>query len=153
MLAELVRVEFVTAGKVLGQEGVQPDEVVIVRQGKVKVRGSNLPVPITAGPGACFFLIELLLSQASSTTIRTTSDAVLWVVPAQQLQELASSRPDLVLELGLKMSQELSTKVGQLESSSQVEEKRARMLQPYLVTTPKRGIIGNSRYADRLRKQ
>jgi hypothetical protein len=62
-------------------------------------------VPIAAGPGACFFLIELLLSRACTTTVKAESDAVLWVVPAQQLQELAASRPDLVLELGLKMSQ------------------------------------------------
>lgn len=35
----------------------------------------------------------------------------------------------------------------------QSEERRSRALQPYLVTTPKRGIIGNSKYADRLRRQ
>jgi hypothetical protein len=33
----------VAAGKLLGREGVQPDEVVIVRQGQVTVKGSNLP--------------------------------------------------------------------------------------------------------------
>jgi hypothetical protein len=35
----------------------------------------------------------------------------------------------------------------------QSEERRSRALQPYLVTTPKRGIVGNSTYAGRLRRQ
>lgn len=35
----------------------------------------------------------------------------------------------------------------------QSEERRSRALQPYIVSTPKRGIIGNSKYADRLRRQ
>jgi hypothetical protein len=35
----------------------------------------------------------------------------------------------------------------------QSEERRNRALQPYRVTTPSRGIIGNSKYADRLRRQ
>jgi hypothetical protein len=36
-------------------------------------------VPIDAGPGASFFLIELLLGQASSTTVKATCDCTLWV--------------------------------------------------------------------------
>lgn len=36
---------------------------------------------------------------------------------------------------------------------TQSEERRARALQPYLVATPRRGVVGNSKYADRLRKQ
>lgn len=35
----------------------------------------------------------------------------------------------------------------------QSEERRNRAMQPYRVTTPRRGIIGNSTYADRLRRQ
>jgi hypothetical protein len=38
-------------------------------------------------------------------------------------------------------------------SCFQSEERRSRALQPYLVSTPKRGVIGNSKYADRLRRQ
>ena len=35
----------------------------------------------------------------------------------------------------------------------QGEQLKRHMLQPYLVAAPKRGVIGNSRYAQRLRKQ
>jgi transcriptional regulator with AAA-type ATPase domain len=34
----------------------------------------------------------------------------------------------------------------------QAEERRQRALQPYLVGAPARGVIGNSKYAERLRK-
>jgi transcriptional regulator with AAA-type ATPase domain len=40
-----------------------------------------------------------------------------------------------------------------VDAALQSEERRARALQPYLVSTPKRGIVGNSKYADRLRRQ
>ena len=36
-------------------------------------------VPIDAGPGASFFLIELLLGQPSSSTVKATCDSTLWV--------------------------------------------------------------------------
>lgn len=35
----------------------------------------------------------------------------------------------------------------------QAAEDRARMLAPYLVPSPKHGIVGTSAYAERLRKQ
>lgn len=111
------------------------------------------PVPLDAGPGATFFLIELLLDQTTNTSVRATSDCTLWVVPSDALLGLAAQRPDLVLELGLRMSQEMVGKVEQMEASMVSEERRNRALQPYRVTTPSRGVIGNSKYADRLRRQ
>jgi hypothetical protein len=45
----------------------------------VAVCPAGFAVPIDAGPGASFFLIELLLGQPSSTTIRATCDCTLWV--------------------------------------------------------------------------
>lgn len=110
-------------------------------------------VPLDAGPGAAFFLIELLLGQNTNITVKTTSDCTLWVVPAASLLALAARRPDFVLELGLKMSQQMAGKVEQMEATVQSEERRNRALQPYRVTTPRRGVVGNSKYADRLRRQ
>eukprot|EP00879_Flechtneria_rotunda_P013356 GHRR01013946.1.p1 GENE.GHRR01013946.1~~GHRR01013946.1.p1 ORF type:complete len:902 (+),score=300.53 GHRR01013946.1:340-3045(+) len=148
-----MHVEAVKSGQVLGKEGSTPQQLVIIRQGTVRVTGRNLPVPVDAGPGASFFLIELLLNQAASATIITSTDALVWVVSAPALLELAGRRPDLVLELGLRLSQDMAGKLEQMEASMQDEERRQRALQPYLVSTPKRGIVGNSKYADRLRRQ
>jgi hypothetical protein len=49
---------------------MHPDDAVLLRA-----------VPIDAGPGASFFLIELLLGQPSSTTVKATCDSTLWVSP------------------------------------------------------------------------
>eukprot|EP00882_Tetradesmus_deserticola_P011080 GHRQ01011715.1.p1 GENE.GHRQ01011715.1~~GHRQ01011715.1.p1 ORF type:complete len:603 (+),score=315.83 GHRQ01011715.1:299-2107(+) len=153
LLAELMEVEHVPAGKLLAREGSTPERVVVLRQGSITVTGGNLPVPLDAGPGASCFLIELLLGQPSASSVRTSSDCVLWVVRRPELLGLAARRPDLVLELGLKMSQDLAAQVEAMEANQQSEERRSRALQPYRVTTPSRGIIGNSKYADRLRRQ
>lgn len=76
--------------------------------------------PVEAGPGASFFLVELLLGHVTNTTVRASSDCVLWVVRGTAVLRLAASRPDFVLELGLKMSQEMAAQVGQLEADIQV---------------------------------
>lgn len=77
-------------------------------------------VPLDAGPGASCFLIELLLGQPTTSTVRTSSDCVLWVVRGPALMALAARRPDLVLELGLKMSQDLAQQVEAMEANMQV---------------------------------
>jgi CRP-like cAMP-binding protein len=66
------------------------------------------------------FLVELLLGQPTSSSVRTTSDATLWVVKDTALLRLAASRPDLVLELGLKLSQTMQGKVEVLEAVIEV---------------------------------
>lgn len=38
-----MEVEFVPSGKVLGREGNKPDAVVLLRQGSVRVTGTNMP--------------------------------------------------------------------------------------------------------------
>jgi hypothetical protein len=42
------------------------------------------------------------------------------VVPGKALLQLASQRPDLALELGLRMSQGLKQQLGQLQAAQQV---------------------------------
>eukprot|EP00883_Tetradesmus_obliquus_P000973 jgi/Sobl393_1/11042/SZX62060.1 len=119
LLAELMEVEFVPANKLLAREGSTPAELVVVRQGSIRVSGENMPVPLDAGPGASCFLIELLLGQPTTSTVRTSSDCVLWVVRGPALMALAARRPDLVLELGLKMSQDLAQQVEAMEANMQ----------------------------------
>lgn len=47
----------------------------------------------------------------------------------------------------------MTGRVAALAAERQEDERRQRALAPYLVPAPKRGIIGSSRYAERLRKQ
>lgn len=51
----------------------------LTRASTLSVLGLIHAVPIDAGPGANFFLIELLLGQPSSTTVKATCNCTLWV--------------------------------------------------------------------------
>lgn len=108
---------------------------------------------VEAGPGSLFNLSELILGQGASATVRCATNVTLWVVPAQAIRDLAARRPELLLEVGLRLSQEMAGLINAMTVEKQEEERRQRALAPYLVSAPKRGIIGTSKYADRLRKQ
>jgi hypothetical protein len=47
-----MEVEFVPANKLLAREGSTPAEVVVVRQGSIRVSGENLPGGSSAPPAA-----------------------------------------------------------------------------------------------------
>jgi transcriptional regulator with AAA-type ATPase domain len=55
--------------------------------------------------------------------------------------------------MGLHMGQAARSRIGEMMASAEGDERRQRALQPFLVAAPKRGIVGGSRYADRLRRQ
>jgi transcriptional regulator with AAA-type ATPase domain len=52
-----------------------------------------------------------------------------------------------------RMARHLMARARGLVGGRQEEQKRLALLQPYLVQAPKHGVIGNSKYAKRLRKQ
>lgn len=81
---------------------------------------TSAAAPISAGPGASFFLVELLLGQPTNSTLKTTCDSTLWVVSGKALLRLAATWPELVLELGLRMSQDMKQQLGRLEAIQQV---------------------------------
>ncbi len=66
---------------------------------------------------------------------------------------LARQRPDIILELGLSLSAAMSSRASVAEAALVDHAARERALAPYRVLAPKRGVIGSSRYAERLRKQ
>lgn len=57
---------------------------------------------------------------ASAELCMTHACAAVQVVPGAALLRLAGQRPDLVLELGLRMSQGLKQQLGQLQAVQQV---------------------------------
>ncbi|KAI8465837.1 MAG: cyclic nucleotide-binding protein [Monoraphidium minutum] len=169
-VAELMEVQLAPQGKLLQRLGNQPDAFIVVRQGVVRVQDVTTTAEdgsaqsVDAGPGALFNLAELILGQGASATVRTATQVTLWVVPADAIRQLAARRPDLLLELaarrpdlllevGLRLSQEMMGRINALTAEKQEDERRQRALAPYLVAAPKRGVIGTSKYAERLRKQ
>ena len=100
-------------------------------------------------PGAVINLQELLLNQPAQRTVITRSECQLWVIPGTQFQEIVAQYP----EITKAFSPQIAQKLAQLSSQLSDEQENQAILRPYLVNKAKRGIIGKSRYAVRLRQQ
>lgn len=100
-------------------------------------------------PGSVLNLQALLLKQSAKQTVIARDECEFWFLSAQHFQTLASQYP----EIAQLFAQNLAEEVAQLSSQLAAEQERQAILRPYLVTKAKRGIIGKSRYAARLRKQ
>jgi transcriptional regulator with AAA-type ATPase domain/NAD-dependent dihydropyrimidine dehydrogenase PreA subunit len=100
-------------------------------------------------PGAVLHLTELLLDRPTQDTIVTLTDCQFWVLPKAELKAIAQQFPELMQVI----SQQLAENVVELSSQLVFEQERQSILRPYLVPKAKRGIIGTSRYAVRLRQQ
>jgi transcriptional regulator with AAA-type ATPase domain/NAD-dependent dihydropyrimidine dehydrogenase PreA subunit len=100
-------------------------------------------------PGSVFFLQELLLDQPVPETLRTVCDCQIWLIPAAEFRQIAANEPTLAQSL----SRQLAAELAEVSAQFSREQDRQAALLPYLVTMAKRGIIGKSRYATRLRQQ
>jgi transcriptional regulator with AAA-type ATPase domain/NAD-dependent dihydropyrimidine dehydrogenase PreA subunit len=110
------------------------------------VGGGNPQSPL---PGTALFLLEVLLEQPSSNTVVAITSAQVWFLKAETLRALALQFPALTQRVSRQLAQDLTA----AKSALAYEQERQAMLRPYLVTKAKRGIVGNSRYATRLRQQ
>jgi transcriptional regulator with AAA-type ATPase domain/NAD-dependent dihydropyrimidine dehydrogenase PreA subunit len=99
--------------------------------------------------GTIINLRALLLDRNALATVTTLSEANLWFIPKATFQELVQKYPAIA---GI-LSQYLAREVAQLTEQLNLEQEKQTILRPYLVTRAKRGIVGKSRYAIRLRSQ
>jgi len=133
-------------------EDTPVDYLYILQQGRIEGYRTNQLGSIWGVswlPGAVIHLQELLLNQSAQRTIVTRSDSHLWRIPAQQFRELIHHYPEISQAFSPQLAQDLA----HLSSQLKVEQERQVTLRPYLVNKAKRGIIGRSRYAVRLRQQ
>ncbi|MDY6785888.1 MAG: cyclic nucleotide-binding domain-containing protein [Cyanobacteriota bacterium] len=100
-------------------------------------------------PGSVLNLQVLLLNQPTQETVVTQNECEFWFVDAASFQTLSSQHP----EIAQCFARELAEEVAQLSSQLAAEQERQAILRPYLVTKARRGILGKSRYATRLRKE
>ncbi|MEQ8537251.1 MAG: sigma 54-interacting transcriptional regulator [Coleofasciculus sp. D1-CHI-01] len=133
-------------------EDTPVDYLYILQQGRIEGYRTNQLGSIWGVSwlaGAVIHLQELLLNQSAQRTIVTRSDSHLWRIPAQQFRELIHHYPEISQAFSPQLAQDLA----HLSSQLKVEQERQVTLRPYLVNKAKRGIIGRSRYAVRLRQQ
>ncbi|MGF1514494.1 MAG: sigma 54-interacting transcriptional regulator [Elainellaceae cyanobacterium] len=100
-------------------------------------------------PGSILYLQELLLDQPAEHTTITLSDCELWQIPRKAFLALAQQYP----EISRTFSQQLASELREVSSQLAQEQTRQAELRPYLVPKVRRGVIGSSRYAVRLRQQ
>ncbi|MEG4804994.1 sigma 54-interacting transcriptional regulator [Microcoleus sp. ARI1-B5] len=100
-------------------------------------------------PGAIANLSALQRSQPADSRIVTRTECQFWVISADRWRSLLERYPRITEAY----AQRLAAKLEQLEAEIAYERERQNALRSYLVTRAKRGVIGNSRYAVKLRQQ
>jgi len=138
----------VPAGGVVVSKGTSPDGLYILRCGELEnpergAQGAN------GLPGVAINLRSLLLNRPVQQTAIAKTDCQFWVMEAGAFRKLAEVHP----EITQAFSQQLAEEVEELSAQLVYEQERLTILRPYLVPKARRGIVGRSRYAVRLRSQ
>jgi transcriptional regulator with AAA-type ATPase domain len=125
-----------------------PDGLYILESGRLEHKpGTRSPVSFL--PGSVLNLRSLLLGESVEKTILSLSDCRFWFIAAEAFQHLKAQHPDIIQVF----SQQIAAELRQIASQLSYEQERQDVLRPYLVTKARRGVIGRSRYAKRLRQQ
>ncbi len=143
-IANILQEKTVPAQEQIVKENTNPGGLYILREGRLESKGKASLLA-----GSTLNLEEVILDQPARETVTTLSESQLWFIPAQQFRALYDDYP----EIPQTISQQLAQEVLHLESQLNYEQERQTILRPYLVTKAKRGVIGKSRYAVKLRKQ
>lgn len=133
-------------------EDTAPEALYILKTGRLesyRTSKTSLARAVSLLPGSILNLKELLLNQSVEQTVITLSDGVLWVIPKSTFLAIAQQYP----EISQIFSRQLATELDQVSAQLVYERERQTALRPYLVPKVKRGIIGTSRYAVRLRQE
>ena len=151
-IAQVMEERVVPANTRLVQEDTPVENLYILQQGQLESDRANQTTTawgVSWLPGAIIHLQELLFNQPAQRTARTISECHLWVVPAEKFRELTTQYP----EISQAFSPQVAAELAKLSSQLSYEQERQAILRSYLVNRARRGIVGKSRYAVRLRQQ
>ena len=151
-IAQVMEERVVSANTRLVQEDTPVDNLYILQQGQLESDRTNQTSAAWAVswlPGAIIHLQELLFDQPAQRTATTLSECHLWVIPAEKFRNIVTQYP----EISQAFAPQLAAELAKLSSQLSYEQERQAALRPYLVNKAKRGIVGKSRYAVRLRQQ
>lgn len=149
-IAPLLQSQSIPAGQPLAAEHTTPPGLYLLRSGHLERQdSSNGFSGISLLPGSVIYLRELLLQQPVSQTVIPQSDCDFWFIPTAEFHRLAALYP----EINQALSHQLAEELAQMSFQLSFAQERQAALRPYLVTKIKRGVIGKSRYAQRLRQQ
>lgn len=150
-IADAVRIEQVARNRRLELEETPPSALYILKSGHLesyRTSPTSTAQVISWLPGAVLYLKELLLHQPAEQTLITLTDCELWLIERDRLEEIVRQYP----ELNRTFSQQLAAELSQVTSQLAFEQERQVALRPYLIPKVRRGVVGSSRYAVRLRQ-
>jgi len=142
----------IAANRRLVLENTPPEALYILKTGRLERYRTSKTASANAVsllPGAVVHLQEILLDRPAQNTVITLTDCTLWRLERDRFSELAKQHP----EISRIFSQQLAQQLDRVEETLAYERDRQAQLRPYLVPKARRGVIGNSRYAVRLRQQ
>jgi transcriptional regulator with AAA-type ATPase domain/NAD-dependent dihydropyrimidine dehydrogenase PreA subunit len=151
-IATRIQEESIQANRRIELEDTAPRSLYILYSGHLEsYRTSRTTMARATGllPGVVIYLKELLLDQPADETTITLTDCVLWSIPRAEFLTLAQQYP----EIGQSVSRQLATELQEVSARLEFERDRQAALRPYLVPKVKRGIVGTSRYAVKLRQE
>ena len=130
-------------------ENIEPLGLYIIQSGKMLSDSKQDTLQTSLLPGTVLNLYALLLDRLTQYTVTSISETKVWFIERTAFQVLVKQYP----EIAQAFSQQLATQVQELSAQLLFEQERQLTLRPYIVSKAKRGVIGKSRYATRLRSQ
>jgi transcriptional regulator with AAA-type ATPase domain/NAD-dependent dihydropyrimidine dehydrogenase PreA subunit len=152
VIASELEILIVPSGCRLTIENTPVTKLYILESGQAeryRRQKSGLTWAIGLLPGAVVNLSALQQAQLTDSRIVTITACQFQTIAADRWQALVAKYP----QINTAYTERLASKLVQLESEIAYEQDRQAALRTYLVPPAKRGIIGNSRYAVKLRQQ
>lgn len=148
-IASKLTAETILPNETLVTENRAVKNLYIVQTGKLSSTSQLKPHQSSLLSGTVLNLYALLLDQPTQYQVETISETKVWFVDGLEFKKLIEQYP----EITQAFSQKLAAEVEQLSEKLLWEQERQVILRPYLVSKAKRGVIGKSRYATKLRSQ
>ncbi|KAL0019848.1 hypothetical protein WJX79_006536 [Trebouxia sp. C0005] len=99
--------------------------------------------------GTVINLKEVLLHETCSSTVSLAAATKVFTVKAAAFRQVLQDNPGLEQALFRDLSQQLTLS----QTTVQEQQLRSQALQPFIVAPPSRGIVGTSRFAQRMKAQ
>ncbi len=148
LIAELTEVA-IAPQETFITENSEPSGLFILTRGKITSKSKQNKQELSLLVGSTLNLYSLLLKSQAQYSITTLEESHFWYLDSAKWQKLLKKYP----EISQTFSQQLAQQVQDLTAQLEFEQERQVILRPYLVTKAKRGVIGRTRYAQRLRSQ
>jgi transcriptional regulator with AAA-type ATPase domain/NAD-dependent dihydropyrimidine dehydrogenase PreA subunit len=142
----LLEEKTIAEGETIVSENNSVDGLYILKSGQIESK-SQKTRSLGWLAGTVINLQALLLEQPVQNTVVTLNECKFYFIEPDLFRQFITQYP----EIDRAFSQYLAAELQQLSSQIDFDRERQIILRPYVVNKAKRGVIGKSRYANRLR--